>query len=61
MGLKDYKKIKSYQKDFDFLSIKAGNGVAPKVVQVIELDEYKTRVIVKSEGIGADRYEIKGQ
>ncbi|MCB9061489.1 MAG: hypothetical protein H6622_08210 [Halobacteriovoraceae bacterium] len=59
LGLREYKKIKSYQKDFDFLSIKAGNGVAPKVVQVIELDEYKSRVIVKSEGIGADRYETK--
>jgi hypothetical protein len=59
LGLREYKKIKSYQKDFDFLSIKAGNGVAPKVVQVIALDEYKSRVIVKSEGIGADRYETK--
>jgi S-DNA-T family DNA segregation ATPase FtsK/SpoIIIE len=58
-GLREYKKIKSYQKDFDFLCMKAGNGSPPKVIRVVEVNEFKTKVILKSEGIGVDRYAGK--
>jgi hypothetical protein len=58
-GLEEYKRIKAYQKDFDFLSIKAGNGSPPKVIRVVEVDDFKTKVILKSEGIGIDRYKTK--
>ncbi|WP_127718215.1 FtsK/SpoIIIE domain-containing protein [Halobacteriovorax sp. HLS] len=59
IGAREYKKIKSYQNDFNFLSLKAGNGTAPKVIRVIEVDDYKTKVFLKSEGIGIDRYQSK--
>jgi len=59
LGIKEFKNIKKYQNDFDFLSLRAGNGSTPKVIKVIELDENKTRVIIKSEGIGLDKYQSK--
>lgn len=58
-GFREFKKIKAYQKDFDFLSMRAGNGAAPKVIRVVEVDEFKTKVILKSEGIGVDRYTVR--
>ena len=59
LGLREFKNLKKYQKDFDFLSLKAGNGAAPKVIRVIEIDENKTKVIIKSEGVGLDKYQSK--
>ncbi|MBT4792624.1 MAG: hypothetical protein HON90_13710 [Halobacteriovoraceae bacterium] len=59
MGRKEYRKINAYQRDLNFLSMKAGNGSHPKVIQVDEIDAYKTKLVVKSEGIGVDRYKTK--
>lgn len=58
-GLNEFLRLKKYQGPFDLLSMKAGNGQRPKVIKAIEIDENKTKVILKSEGIGVERYKNK--
>jgi len=58
-GLATYKLIKKYQRALDHLSFKSGLGHRPIVVNVDQRDETRTRILVKSTGLGEERYKTK--
>lgn len=58
-GLGAYRLIKKYQLALDHLNLKSGLGHRPLVVNVDQRDESRTRILVKSTGLGEDRYKSK--
>lgn len=58
-GLATYRLIKKYQLALDHLNLKSGLGHRPIVVNVDQRDETRTRILVKSTGLGEDRYKSK--
>ncbi|MFY7991941.1 MAG: FtsK/SpoIIIE domain-containing protein [Bacteriovoracaceae bacterium] len=58
-GLATYKLLRKYQKALDHLDLKSGLGHRPMVVNVDSRDENRTRILVKSTGLGEDRYKSK--
>lgn len=58
-GIGTYKMIMKYQKAIDHLNLKSGLGHRPVVVSVDSRDENRTKVLVKSTGLGEDRYKSK--
>jgi hypothetical protein len=40
------------------LGLKTAQDKVPQVVQVIELDEFRKKILVSSVGLGVDRYEF---
>jgi FtsK/SpoIIIE family len=58
-GIKPFMKIKKFQRALDCLALKNGLGVSPKVMSIREGGPYRTKLKLRSEGIGADRYETK--
>ncbi|NOT78423.1 MAG: DNA translocase FtsK [Bacteriovoracaceae bacterium] len=57
-GFASYKLIQKYQKALDNINLKSGLGDNPKVVSV-DKDSNRTRILVKSIGIGEERYKSK--
>lgn len=58
-GAGTYKLIKKYQKAIDHLNLKSGLGHRPIVVSVDARDENRTKITVKSTGLGEERYKTK--
>lgn len=58
-GIKPYKKFRMYQKGLDHLNLKSGLDHQPKLLQVNSIDENRTRLLVKSTGLGEERYKTK--
>lgn len=58
-GIGTYKLIKKYQKAIDHLNLKSGLGHRPIVVNVDSRDENRTKILVKSTGLGEERYKTK--
>ena len=58
-GIKSYRQIKRYQFGLDCLNLKNGLGHQPKVVEVKKLDQNRTRLLVKSTGLGKETYRSK--
>lgn len=59
VGIKPFKIKKKYQKGIDRLSLKSGLNERPQVLKVENLSESRTRLLVKSEGLGQERYQSK--
>lgn len=58
-GFATYRLIKKYQLALDHLNLKSGLGHRPIVVNVDQRDETRTRILVKSTGLGEERYKTK--
>jgi hypothetical protein len=58
-GLATYKLIRKYQLALDHLNLKSGLDHRPIVVNVDQRDETRTRILVKSTGLGEERYKSK--
>lgn len=58
-GIGTYMLIKKYQKAIDHLNLKSGLGHRPIVVSVDSRDENRTKILVKSTGLGEERYKSK--
>lgn len=58
-GLATYKLIRKYQLALDHLNLKSGLDHRPIVVTVDQRDETRTRILVKSTGLGEERYKSK--
>jgi hypothetical protein len=58
-GFATYRLIRKYQRALDHLDLKSGLGHRPVVVNVDSRDEFRTRILVKSTGLGEDRYKSK--
>ena len=58
VGIGPYYERRSYQKKLDEVKLKSGFGTLPKVMSIAK-DEYKTRILIDSKGVGKDRYEAK--
>ena len=59
LGLKPYRRFRMYQKGIDHLNMKSGLDHQPKLLRVDEIDENRTRLLVKSTGLGEERYKSK--
>lgn len=55
-GLKPYKKYRLYQRGLDCLNLKSGLDHKPKVLSIHDIDENRTKLLVKSTGLGESRY-----
>jgi DNA segregation ATPase FtsK/SpoIIIE-like protein len=47
------------QNALNFSGLKNTQGIKPKLVNIIQIDEYRTKLIIASQGIGPNRYESK--
>jgi hypothetical protein len=59
IGIKPYRLFMLYQKGLDHLNLKSGLDHKPKLLSVEAIDENRTRILVKSTGLGEDRYRAK--
>jgi len=58
-GFKSYTLKRKCQNRLDELGLKNAKGVTPKIVKILELDEYKSKLIVLSSGVGLEKYVQK--
>jgi S-DNA-T family DNA segregation ATPase FtsK/SpoIIIE len=58
-GLKPYKRFRLYQKGLDHLNLKSGLDHRPKLISVYDIDSNRTKLLVKSTGLGESRYQTK--
>lgn len=56
-GLKNFKIKRKYQKGIDRLRFKSGLDEKPKVIKIRHLNENRTKLLLKSAGLGQDRYK----
>ncbi|MGB0455250.1 MAG: FtsK/SpoIIIE domain-containing protein [Bacteriovoracaceae bacterium] len=59
IGIKPFSIRQKYQKGIDRLSFKSGLDEKPDIINVEYLNENRTKLMVKSFGIGLDRYKSK--
>ena len=59
IGLKPYKRFRLLQKGLDHLNLKSGLDNRPKLLSVYDIDSNRTKLLVKSTGIGEGRYQTK--
>jgi hypothetical protein len=58
-GVKPYRRFRAYQKGLDHLNLKSGLDHRPKLIAVDSIDQNRTRLLVKSTGLGEERYKTK--
>jgi hypothetical protein len=58
-GIRPYFKFRAYQIGLDHLNLKSGLDHRPKLLQVFEIDDNRTRLLVKSTGLGEERYKSR--
>ena len=58
-GLGPYLKFRAYQKGLDHLNLKSGLDHRPKLLEVFKIDNNRTRLLVKSTGLGEERYKAR--
>lgn len=59
LGVNEHKTIQDYQKKIERTGIKGAEGAFLKVVAVNHPDDFKTTLVLKSVGIGLDKYQLK--
>ncbi len=59
IGLRPYKRFRILQKGLDHLNLKSGLDNRPKLLTVHDIDSNRTKLLVKSTGIGEGRYQTK--
>ena len=58
-GFFPFMKRQKFQKDLDTVGLSNSQGLSPKVVGVIPLEDEKTRLFVKAKGIGVEKFESR--
>lgn len=58
-GLGHIVKIQRMQKCLDYSGLKNVDGLGPRLIKVIEIDDHRSKLIVSSVGIGTERYHSK--
>ena len=58
-GFFPFIKRQKFQKDLDTVGLSNSQGLPPKVVGVIPLEDEKTRLFVKAKGIGVEKFESR--
>lgn len=58
-GIKEFKLIQEYQRKLEHSGIKNAEGRYPQVIAVNQIDEYKTTLVIRSVGIGIDKYHTR--
>lgn len=59
VGLRDFKQMQEFQKKLNRIGLKGAEGAFFRVVSVHNVDEFKTTLVIKSVGIGIDKYQQK--
>lgn len=59
VGLHDFKLLQEFQKKLNRIGLKGAEGAFFRVVSVHNVDEFKTTLVIKSVGIGIDKYQQK--
>ncbi len=59
LGFKPYLKRKKLQKNLDAVGLSNAQGLTPKVIREIELDENKSKLLITAKGVGLERFEGK--
>lgn len=59
VGLRDFKLIQEFQKKLNRIGLKGAEGAFFKIVSVNKVDEFRTTLVIKSVGIGIDKYQQK--
>lgn len=59
LGFTTYIRKRKLQKSLDTIGLSNAQGLAPKVIREIEIDENKSKVHITAKGIGRDRFEAK--
>lgn len=59
IGLYPFIRNRKFQRDLDTTGLTNAQGLSPKVVNVINVDGEKTKLLVKAKGIGVERFEGK--
>lgn len=58
-GLRPFIKRHKYQKGIDRLSFKNGLDEKPNIIDISNIDENRTKLMIKSFGVGLDRYKSR--
>jgi S-DNA-T family DNA segregation ATPase FtsK/SpoIIIE len=59
LGFAPYIKRKKLQKNLDAVGLTNAQGLMPKVIREIELDENKSKLLITAKGIGLERFEAR--
>lgn len=59
LGIKPYLVMKKFQRKLDQMGLKNGAGAAPKLIAAHAEGQHRQKLLIKSEGIGLDRFETK--
>ncbi len=59
LGIRPFIQRRRFQRDLEASGLSNPQGIAPRIAHVIRLNENKTKLIVKSKGIGVDKFETK--
>ncbi|MFP5386022.1 MAG: FtsK/SpoIIIE domain-containing protein [Bacteriovoracia bacterium] len=59
IGLRPYRRFKLLQEGLDHLNLKSGKDSRPKLLSIQDIDSNRTKLLVKSKGIGEGRYQAK--
>ncbi len=58
-GLIPALKLSKMQKCINYAGLKNTQGVEPKIWKIIKMDDFRTKLLINSTGIGPDRFESK--
>lgn len=59
LGIGPQIKLVRMQNAINYAGLKNTQGVKPKVIKIVYIDDYRTKLFVKSIGVGPDKYEGK--
>lgn len=59
VGLRDFKLMQEFQKKLNRIGLNGAEGAFFKVISVNNVDEFKTTLVIKSVGIGIDKFKQK--
>lgn len=57
VGLREFKLMQEFQKKLNRIGLKGAEGAFFRIVSVNNVDEFKTTLVIKSVGIGIDKYQ----
>jgi S-DNA-T family DNA segregation ATPase FtsK/SpoIIIE len=59
LGFKTFLRRNKLQKDLDAVGLANAQGILPKVIFEIEIDENRSKLLIVAKGVGIDRFETK--
>ncbi len=59
LGLSVTIKLIRMQNNLNYAGLKNTQGISPKLVKIISIDEFRTKLLVNATGIGPDRFQSK--